>query len=283
MDTRNTKRSKLTEHAKDSSDTTTRLNDGTYLLPGSPKIYFNVQNDPRDEALRKKGKRQGTTFYVSVREDSRGGLSKFDYNIDESSDDEYMAEMALKPVETDHLRVKSKEIKKYDDLEEGLERDGKRLSKTIKISSTGKCIRRIYDLDEASSDEEQPIVKKIHSKKQTKKTSKCLSDMYDVQWPGYASTETSPPVKIKPDYPYGTTRSGSNPEMKVTSKDAFHQRINKVFKPASLRQEEPHLKNENPQVNGEFQWERGQKPSEDIIEQVTNIKPFQNKRFLRCS
>lgn len=274
MDTRNTKRSKTKPQPIYSG------NRVTYLL----ETHETSSSIDRDEAMRQRGKRQGETLYRSLRDEyGRGIHSSLIYPIDESSDDEEMAEMAqISVINEKYIRVKSEEVKKYDEFEKGLLSEGKRLARNVTLSSTGKCIRRIYDLDEASSDEEQPIVEKTHSKKQ-KKTSKCLSDLYDVPWQGYAPTETPPPVKIKHDYPYGTTRSGSNPEMKMTSKGAFYQRINKFFKPASLRQEESHLKNENPQVNGEFQWERGQKTSEDIVEQVTNIKSIQNKRFLRCS
>jgi hypothetical protein len=112
-----------------------------------------------------------------------------------------------------------------------------------------------------------------------------LSNFGEEIWEGIVPRETQKPEKTTPkfekkdDYPFGTTRS----EVKInhTSTRVTYTFGPTFFKPASLRQDTLHLKDKNSPVNGEFQWGRSQKPSSDIIEQVKNIKPFQQKRFLR--
>lgn len=94
------------------------------------------------------------------------------------------------------------------------------------------------------------------------------------------SQRTTPEFEKKDDYPFGTTRS----EVKIThtSNRVTYTFGPTFFKPASLRQEESHLKNKNSQVNGTFQWERDQKSSPKIVKQVTSIKPFQKNKRLTC-
>lgn len=108
-----------------------------------------------------------------------------------------------------------------------------------------------------------------------------LSDLGDEIWAGIVPQKTqrlqrtTPKVEKNDDYPFGSTRS--NVKIEYTSSRVTFTLGPVFFKPASLRQEELHLKDKNSQMNGKFQWDQGQYSSSDKVKEVTSVKPFQNK------
>lgn len=159
---------------------------------------INQLDNPLYEAEHKELHRVGKTRYEPLPNYNEKICSR-SYNIDESSDDESMAESGHRPLSPtnftpiNYIRVQSKEVKNYHDLEEGLHGEGKRLAKKIKTDSNGKCIRRIYDLDEPSSDEEHPKVKKSRSdgeKNGEKQPVVNLEQPYQYQYDDFPLDET---------------------------------------------------------------------------------------------